>query len=343
MASLSEVDIFKNLPKKEMDLISKAINIIKCNKDEVIVKEGEEGDTFYIVKSGSVNVFVKTIYFRTLNAQDYFGERALLTQEPRSATVIANELSELYLLKKDAFLNTIESTMREHLLNRLYLRDNTIELADLMFIRQLGSGNYGEVSLVKCIKNDFFYAIKSISRKHINQEKLHHNLDLEKSILLQTDHPFIMKLVKCLKDNQYIYFLTEYIKGKDMFEGIRDIGILDKEETQFFAGSIIQAIKYLHDRKFIYRDIKPENIVINFNGYFKLIDFGTAKYMIDRTSTIIGTPHYMAPEVILGEGYSFQIDYWSIAICMFEFICGCVPFGELAREPMDVYLSIINE
>lgn len=67
------------------------------------------------------------------------------------------------------------------------------------------------------------------------------------------------------------------------------------------------------------------------------------KEITDRTTTIIGTPHYMSPEVIMGEGYSFPIDYWSIAVCMYEFVCGGVPFGENAEEPMDVYLSIINE
>jgi cGMP-dependent protein kinase len=103
------------------------------------------------------------------------------------------------------------------------------------------------------------------------------------------------------------------------------------------------AVQYLHERKFIYRDIKPENIMVLGNGFIKLIDFGTAKAINDRTKTIIGTPHYMAPEVILGEGYSFKVDFWSIGICMYEFMCGGVPFGENHEEAMDVYLSIINE
>jgi cGMP-dependent protein kinase len=74
-----------------------------------------------------------------------------------------------------------------------------------------------------------------------------------------------------------------------------------------------------------------------------LIDFGTAKYIQDRTATIIGTPHYMAPEVIYGEGYSFSVDFWSTAICMFEFVCGGVPYGENEEDPMNVYLAIINK
>jgi cGMP-dependent protein kinase len=102
------------------------------------------------------------------------------------------------------------------------------------------------------------------------------------------------------------------------------------------------AINYLHSRKIIYRDIKPENIVVTRNGYIKLIDFGTAKEIEDRTKTIIGTPHYMAPEIIMGGGYSFSVDYWSISICMYEFICGGVPFGDKADDPMEIYFSIIN-
>ena len=83
-------------------------------------------------------------------------------------------------------------------------------------------------------------------------------------------------------------------------------------------------------------------MVLYNTGYLKLIDFGTAKIIMDRTSTIIGTPYYMAPEIILGQGYSFQVDYWSLAICMYEFICGKVPFGESAEDPMEVYVAIVN-
>jgi cGMP-dependent protein kinase len=74
-----------------------------------------------------------------------------------------------------------------------------------------------------------------------------------------------------------------------------------------------------------------------------LIDFGTAKEITDRTSTIIGTPHYMAPEVVMGEGYNCIVDYWSIAVMMFEFVCGGMPFGDSAEDPLDVYTAIVNQ
>lgn len=233
--------------------------------------------------------------------------------------------------------------MKDYLFERIHLQDNTIELNDLEYIQTLGNGNYGNVSLVRNKKSKFFYALKSISRWQIDAEQLHKNIEMERSILLQIDHPFIMKLVKSLKDSKAIYFLLEYVKGKELFDVIREIGLLNKQQTQFYGCSIMCAVDYLHKGKFIYRDIKPENIIVNEKGYLKIIDFGTAKQISHRTATIIGTPHYMAPEVILGEGYTFSVDFWSVAICFFEFLCGGVPFGESAEDPMDVYTSIIND
>ena len=341
--SLSKVQIFKNLPRIKLFNLSKKILEEKFNDGDNIVKEGEDGNKFYIIKHGKVEILVGGKYIRTLNESEYFGERALFFHEKRSATINAIGEICLFSISQEDFENIIESNLKEYLMNRLYLQDNTIELNDLIFSSSLGAGNYGNVYLVQNKRNKFPYAIKAISKKQIDFDELHKNLELERGILLKIDHPFIVKLVKTLKDNKFIYFLMEFIKGKELFEVIRDIGLLNKLETQFYSGSLLLAIDYLHERKVIYRDIKPENVMVIESGYLKFIDFGTAKEIIDRTNTIIGTPHYMAPEVILGEGYSFQIDIWSIAICMFEFICGKVPFGEDEDDTMDVYYAIVNE
>ena len=135
----------------------------------------------------------------------------------------------------------------------------------------------------------------------------------------------------------------DYIKGKELFSVIREIGILNKEQAQFYIASILLAVDYLHERKIIFRDIKPENIMVLENGYIKLIDFGTAKVLKEKTKSIIGTPQYMAPEVVLGDEYSFEIDYWSIGVCLYEFCCGIYPFGENEEDPLNIYMSILNE
>ena len=340
---LKKVNLFKNFTNAKLEVLSKKIKVEKVPNGKNLITQGEEGTRFYIIKKGQVDIFVKDKYIRTMNENEYLGDRALFFKEPRSATAKAHGDMEAYYLEKDAFESVIEKNLKDYLRDRLYLQDNTVQLSDLIYYMKLGSGSYGNVSLVKSSKNKYFYAIKNISCKQILYTQLHQNLELERSILVKIDHPFIVKLVKTMKDKNYVYFLMDYIKGKELFDVIRDIGLLNKYQTQFYGASIMLAVQYLHERKFIYRDIKPENIMVLGNGYIKLIDFGTAKAINDRTKTIIGTPHYMAPEVILGEGYSFKVDFWSIGICMYEFMCGGVPFGENHEEAMDVYISIINE
>ena len=339
---LKKVNLFKNFTNAKLENLSRKIKIEKVPNGKNVITQGEEGTRFYIIKKGLVDIFVKDKYIRTMNENEYLGERALFFKEPRSATAKAHGDVEVYYLEKDAFETVIEKNLKDYLKDRLYLQDNTVQLKDLSYYMKLGSGSYGNVSLVKSDKNKFFYAIKNISNKQILYGQLHLNLELERSILLQIDHPFIVKLVKTMKDKQYIYFLMDYIKGKELFDVIRDIGLLNKFQTQFYGASIMLAIQYLHERKFIFRDIKPENIIVKTNGYIKLIDFGMAKILKDKTNSIVGTPQYMAPEIILGDYYSFEIDYWSIGICLYEFVCGNIPFGENSNTPLDVYVSIIN-
>ena len=338
-----QVKLFKNLTLDKIEKIYEKIKVKKVLDGENIITQGESGTEFFIIKKGIFDMYINDKYIRSLNENEYFGERALFFNEKRSATAKAKGHCEVFYLEKADFENIIKNELKEFLLSRLYLQDDTIELNDLIFYKNLGIGSYGIVSLVKNKKNDYFYAIKNISNKQIMSEKLMNSIELEKSILLKIDHPFIVKLVKTLKDEKNIYYLMDYLKGKELFDVIRDIGILNKNEAQFYIGSIMLAVQYLHERKFLFRDIKPENIMVLENGYIKLIDFGTAKEIKDKTKTIIGTPQYMAPEVILGELYSFEIDFWSIGICLYEFCCGCLPFGENEEDPTNIYVSVINK
>ena len=340
---LKRVALFKNLSKVKFDLLSKKIKTEKFLDKNNIITQGEEGTRFYIVKKGLVDIFVNRKYIRTMNENEYLGERALFFKEPRSATARAHGDCEVYYLEKEDFEAVIEKNLMDYLNERLYLQDDSITLDQLTFLTKLGSGSYGNVSLVKSTKKNFFYAIKNISNKQILYNQLHKNLELERGILLRVDHPFIVKLVKTLKDDRFIYFLMDYIKGKELFSVIRDIGLLNKTQTLFYGASIMLAVKYLHQRKFVFRDIKPENVMVLDNGYIKIIDFGTAKAIEDKTKTTLGTPHYMAPEMILGKGYSFEVDYWAIAVCMYEFICGGVPFGDDCEDTMEIYLAVKNE
>ena len=340
---LRRVALFKNLSQVKFDLLAKKIKSEKILNKNNVITQGEEGTRFYIVKKGLIDIFVNNKYIRTMNENEYLGERALFFKEPRSATARAHGDCEVYYLEKEDFEDVIEKNLQDYLIGRLYLQDDTITLDQLTYLTKLGAGSYGNVSLVKSTKKNIHYAIKNISNKQILYHQLHKNLELERGILLRVDHPFIVKLVKTLKDDKFIYFLMDYIKGKELFDIIRDIGLLSKSQTLFYGASIMLAVRYLHQRKFVFRDIKPENVMVTENGYIKIIDFGTAKQVEDKTKTTLGTPHYMAPEMILGKGYSFEVDYWAIGVCMYEFICGELPFADSSDDTMEIYLSIKNE
>ena len=146
-----------------------------------------------------------------------------------------------------------------------------------------------------------------------------------------------MKLVKTFKDEERIYYLTEYVPGMDLFDVLRELGLLNNKKALFYTACIVLMLENLHERDIAHRDLKPENIMIGDDGYPKLIDFGTAKIVKERTFTMVGTPHYMAPEIIFGRGYSPSSDLWSLGVMVYEFVFGNLPFGEDIDDPFEIY------
>ena len=189
-----------------------------------------------------------------------------------------------------------------------------------------------------------FYALKCISKQETVKTKLEKHLMNEKQALSTVSSPFVMEFIRSFKDDNYIYFLTEFINGMELFDAIRVIGLLSSDQTMFYGAQLLHIIETFHEKSFIYRDLKPENVMVCSDGYLKLIDLGTCKKLngTEKTFTMIGTPNYMAPETLSGKGYSFPVDLWSLGIVLYEFIAGFVPFGEDAEDPMQIYQEIIK-
>jgi cGMP-dependent protein kinase 1 len=338
--SLKRVQLFKGLNNDQLFQLVKAMKTQEFSDGQPIVEQNSQGDSFYLIKSGKVEILKDGQSLRTITKNDYFGERSLLFDERRSATAIAKKKVSCLVMSKSDFINILNEKMRELLMDRIRLQENNIALSDLIIVKTLGSGMFGNVFLVIHKSNQNLYALKTVDRRKINAYQIEENIALERKILLELDHVLIMKLVRTYKDDKRLYFLMEYIRGMDLFDVIRKLQLLKECDARFYISCIFNIIEHLHERDIIFRDLKPENMVVDAIGYPRLIDFGTARFLKSRTYTIVGTPHYMAPEIVTGDGYGLAVDYWTVGVMLYEFMFGYVPFGEDETDPYVIYEKI---
>ena len=320
----------------------------KFNKGDVIIQEGTSGNTFYLISKGKVTITKEGKPLRVLDTGECLGEKSLLSNDSlRTASAIAEDKVICYVIYKKEFDMILkDENTREYLLKKLALQNTDIQLSDLYYIKFLGKGKFGSVSLVHNQQN--IYAIKAISIKMVEKEKMLWKYFVnERNIMLSLDHPFIVKMVKSLRNKKYCFILMEFVNQINLDEHLSNLSRRKSKkniyETQFYIGSILLMLEYLQKKYIAHRDIKPSNIMIDANGYLKMIDFGTAKVLKDYTSTIIGTPHYIAPEILQGKGYSLSCDFWSLGICMYEIFYGIYPFGNTANEVIDIYKEVLKK
>ena len=342
---LRKLYLFKNLSETTLYSIAQNMKKRKYAPGEIIVQEGTYGDTFFLISKGKVEISSNSQMIRVLESGDSFGEKVLLTNDSfRTATATAKDNVVCYIIAKNEFdIILTDKGTRDYLLNKLILQDTNIPLQDLNYIKFLGKGKFGSVSLVHNHKN--IYAIKAISRKSVEREKMLAKYFVnERNIMLSLDHPFIVKMVKSMKNAKFCFLLIEYVNGMNLDERISNRpNKKNIYELQFYIGSMLLMLDYLHKRQIAHRDLKPANIMINSDGYLKMIDFGTAKIIKNYTTTIIGTPHYIAPEILRGKGYSLSCDFWSLGICMYEIFYGIYPFGNYANEVIEIYKDVLTK
>ena len=199
---------------------------------------------------------------------------------------------------------------------------------DFKILKILGRGSFGKVCLVEYLPTHEIYAMKSLKKDLLIQEEKIENTLLEKEILQTINHPFIINLVFCFQTEQRINFVMPFIPGGELFQHIKNLKHLGELKVKFYAAQMAIAIQYLHDMGIVYRDLKPENVLIDEKGYLRLTDFGLAKKLKkgEKTDSFCGTPEYVAPEIIDEKGYDENVDWWSLGIVVYEMICGIPPF-----------------
>ncbi|ODV60217.1 putative protein kinase YPK3, partial [Ascoidea rubescens DSM 1968] len=205
-----------------------------------------------------------------------------------------------------------------------------VTVSDFDQITVLGQGAYGKVILVRDLKTDKLFAQKQLKKASIlidrskNLSTLNRTFS-EKDILSKINHHFIVKLFYTLQDNNNLYFILQYVPGGEIFMQLSLSNIFNEKIAAFYIAEITIALLHLHKIGIVYRDLKPENCLLDSNGHIILTDFGLSKFS-DNCNSIIGTPEYMAPEILKGETYSYPVDWWSLGTILFDMLTGKPPF-----------------
>ncbi|XP_065356664.1 cGMP-dependent protein kinase, isozyme 2 forms cD5/T2 isoform X2 [Calliphora vicina] len=357
---LKSVPIFKNLQEDTLIKISDILEETHYQEGDYIVRQGARGDTFFIISKGQVRVTIKLPntqeekFIRTLTKGDFFGEKALQGDDLRTANIICDSPDGVtcLVIDRETFNQLIsnldeikhryddEGTLERRKINEEF---REVNLTDLRVIATLGVGGFGRVELVQ-INGDGnrSFALKQMKKAQIVETRQQQHIMSEKEIMGEANCQFIVKLFKTFKDKKYLYMLMESCLGGELWTILRDKGNFDDSTTRFYTACVVEAFDYLHSRNIIYRDLKPENLLLDEKGYVKLVDFGFAKKLQSgrKTWTFCGTPEYVAPEVILNRGHDISADYWSLGVLMFELLTGTPPFT--GSDPMRTYNIILK-
>eukprot|EP00099_Drosophila_melanogaster_P018302 NP_609349.1 uncharacterized protein Dmel_CG4839, isoform A [Drosophila melanogaster] len=354
------------LQEFDQSLLLKVVDLLQrkfYETDSCIVREGELGNEFYIIRCGTVTI-------KKLDEQqqeqivanrkrgDYFGEQALLNADVRQASVYADAPgTEVLMLDREAFisyLGTIKqlrekpSSQRNDTSGRSSTKslefDNEysqVAISELKKIATLGCGAFGRVDLVAY--NQQALALKIIKKiEVVKQDQIEHVYN-EKNVMIKCrQSPFIVQLYRTYRNDKYVYFLMEACMGGDVWTVMSKRQYFDEKTAKFIAGCVVEAFDYLHSHHFIYRDLKPENLMLGTDGYCKLVDFGFAKFVRqnEKTNTFAGTPEYVAPEIILDRGHDRAVDYWALGILVYELLVGKTPFRGVNQ--IKIYQQILS-
>ncbi|XP_076435505.1 cAMP-dependent protein kinase catalytic subunit PRKX-like [Babylonia areolata] len=230
--------------------------------------------------------------------------------------------------------------------------DGEFSLEDLEILATIGTGTFGRVVLIREPEcghghgqdegegEGGYLALKVMSISQVVRLKQVEHIKNERDILASVSHPFIVNMLWSHKDSTFLYMLMEFIPGGELFSYLRSQGRFTTPTAAFYACEIVCALDYLHGRNVVYRDLKPENLLLDKEGHLKITDFGFAKVCVHRTWTLCGTPEYLAPEIILSKGHNKAVDWWSLGVLIFEMLVGYPPF--YADNPFGIYEKILS-
>lgn len=368
---LEGIKIIQQTSLDPSDLSSLAELIIDSSLKESHVLFEEGGDTksaLYFVREGKIKLTCK----QELHASEYndkviasggfFGED-MLKQDAKSteklsvlmsmplytATVTEDCIVGILTLEECRTVFDTKTIGKVKTANpmKASMKDAEIDLPSLKRHAILGAGTFGQVWLVSRPTTDGNrkpYALKIQSKYELVRNSQARGVVQEKNIMEQLQHPFIINLVTTHQDKQRVFMLLGIVQGGELFSLMHKASFdgIPESSAKFYAAGIFEGLAYMHRRHILYRDLKPENVLIDQSGYPCIVDLGFAKYVKEKTYTLCGTPLYIAPEVVLNRGHDKGADHWSLGVMMFEMISGYTPFYKDGMEQISLFRAIVR-
>jgi protein kinase A len=353
LQSLNALPIFANsdITEEEVAQLANLTSEICYVKGQKLAQAGKPYQlNVWIIRHGRLLVYGdETIY--ALKAGDHFGDKSFLSDEPSHLSThdaVCEENLTTWVLSKEE----IESVVGD--IRRLgqasgYMKtkkhEKTIRLRDLKKHRILGQGAFGRVWLAESNKTKTPYALKMINKRRLLDSHQEQGVLREKEMLSLLQHPFILYLVSSFQDEANIYLVLPLVQGGELFNVLQAKAATGKglanDDAAFYSGCIVEALSHFHHRHIAYRDLKLENVMIDAEGYGKIVDLGFAKVVVDKTYTFCGTPEYLAPEIIMSKGHDKGVDYWSFGVLLYELLVGRSPFNISGAKQMEMFKSIV--
>ncbi|CAL1369419.1 unnamed protein product [Linum trigynum] len=251
-------------------------------------------------------------------------------------------------------------------------KDRT-SIDDFEIIKPISRGAFGRVFLAKKRTTGDLFAIKVLKKADMIRKNAVESILAERDILISVRNPFVVRFFYSFTCRENLYLVMEYLNGGDLYSLLRNLGCLDEDVARVYIAEVVLALEYLHSLRVVHRDLKPDNLLIAHDGHIKLTDFGLSKVgLINSTDDLsgpaasgtsmlvddepelpsldqqerrkkrsaVGTPDYLAPEILLGTGHGFTADWWSVGVILFELIVGLPPFN--AEHPQIIFDNILN-
>uniref|UniRef100_A0A1B6DUY2 Non-specific serine/threonine protein kinase n=2 Tax=Clastoptera arizonana TaxID=38151 RepID=A0A1B6DUY2_9HEMI len=272
-----------------------------------------------------------------------------LIQNPKLLTI--DEVRSF--LQLDIHLNGLEDENVEELTERRINCNDSLDSkpsekayaspSDFQFLHVIGKGSFGKVLLARYRHDGNYFAVKVLNKQLIVCQNAAKHIMSERNVLMKNlEHPFLVGLHFSFQTKDKLYFVLDYVNGGELFFHLQRERKFSEPRAKLYSAEIASALGYLHSRGIVYRDLKPENLLLDSEGHVVLTDFGLSKEGLlatDTTNTFCGTPEYLAPEVIRKEAYDRSVDWWCLGAVMYEMLYGLPPF--YSRNTEEMYKQIL--